>query len=220
MDPLPLSQLAKFAGEDISLGKEDPVVSRISTDSRTLQPGDLFVALRGDNFDAHRFVTMAKERGAVAAIVERVWTGKISSDFPLLRVRDTLAAYQRIAADYRRSLSLKVIAITGSNGKTTTKDFVAAALGHRFRVTKTEGNFNNHVGLPKTIFDAKSQDEIAVWEIGMNHPGEIAPLAEIAAPDVGVITNIGVAHLEFMGSRDAIALEKGALAEAVGSEVR
>jgi UDP-N-acetylmuramoyl-tripeptide--D-alanyl-D-alanine ligase len=218
MDPLTLSQIAKFAGAEVSLGAADLTVTRISTDSRTLQPGDLFVALRGDNFDGHRFVTMAKERGAVAAIVERVWTGKIPSDFPLLRVRNTLAAYQKIAADYRQSLPLKVVAITGSNGKTTTKDFVAAALGHRFRVTKTEGNFNNHVGLPKTILDAKSQDEIAVWEIGMNHPGEIAPLARIAAPDVGVITNIGVAHLEFMGSREAIALEKGALAEAVGPQ--
>jgi UDP-N-acetylmuramoyl-tripeptide--D-alanyl-D-alanine ligase len=218
MEPLPLSQLARFAGEKISLGKQDPVVSRISTDSRTLQPGDLFVALRGDNFDGHRFVGMAQERGAAGAIVESEWTGKTSPAFPIIRAEDTLVAYQKIAAHYRQSLTLKVIAITGSNGKTTTKDFVAAALGHRFRVTKTEGNFNNHVGLPKTILDAKSQDEIAVWEIGMNHPGEIAPLARIAAPDVGVITNIGVAHLEFMGSREAIAQEKGALAEAVGPQ--
>ena len=217
MDALTLSRIAEFAEGDLSLGS-DASVSRISTDSRTLQPGDLFVALRGENFDGHRFVTMAKERGAVAAIVERVWTGKIPSDFPLLRVRDTLAAYQQIAAGYRQSLSLKVIAITGSNGKTTTKDFVAAALGHRFRVTKTEGNFNNHVGLPRTILDATSQDEIAVWEIGMNHPGEIAALAKIAAPDVGIITNIGVAHIEFMRSRDAIAQEKGALAEAIGPQ--
>ena len=218
MDQLTLSQIAKFASAEVSLGTADLTITRISTDSRTVQPGDLFVALRGENFDGHRFVTMAKERGAIGAIVERVWTGKIPSDFPLLRVRDTLAAYQEIAAGYRRSLSLKVIAITGSNGKTTTKDFVAAALGHRFRVTKTEGNFNNHVGLPKTILDAKLQDEIAVWEIGMNHPGEIAALAKIAAPEVGIITNIGVAHLEFMGSREAIAQEKGALAEAIGPQ--
>ncbi len=218
MDPLTLSQIAKFASADISLGKADALVTKMSTDSRTLQSGDLFIALRGENFDAHRFITMAKERGAIAAIVERDWTGKISADFPLLRVRGTLAAYQEIAAEYRRLLSLKVIAITGSNGKTTTKDFVAAALGHRFRVTKTEGNFNNHVGLPRTILEATSQDEIAVWEIGMNHPGEIAALAKIAAPDVGIITNIGVAHIEFMGSRDAIAQEKGALAEGIGPQ--
>jgi UDP-N-acetylmuramoyl-tripeptide--D-alanyl-D-alanine ligase len=111
-----------------------------------------------------------------------------------------------------------VVAITGSNGKTSTKDFTAAVLAHRFRVTKTEGNFNNHVGLPRTILEATSADEIGVWEIGMNHPGEIAALAKVAAPDVAIITNIGVAHIEFMGSREKIAEEKGALAEAVGTE--
>src|SRR4029077_13290288 len=106
----------------------------------------------------------------------------------------------------------------GSNGKTSTKDFTAAVLARRFRVTKTEGNFNNHVGLPRTILQATSGDEIAVWEIGMNHPGEIAALAKLAAPDVAIITNVGLAHIEFMGSREAIATEKGALAEAVGAE--
>jgi len=111
-----------------------------------------------------------------------------------------------------------VVAITGSNGKTSTKDFTAAVLARRFRVTKTEGNFNNHVGLPRTILEATSQDEVAVWEIGMNHPGEIAALARLAAPDVAIITNIGLAHIEFLGSRERIAEEKGALAEAVGAD--
>src|SRR5207248_646 len=137
-------------------------------------------------------------------------------NFALIRVPDTLIAYQTLAANYRASLPLKVIAITGSNGKTSTKDFVAATLAKKFRVTKTEGNFNNHVGLPQTMLAANRDDEIAVWEIGMNHPGEIAALAKLAAPDVAIITNIGVAHIEFMGSREAIAKEKGALAEAVG----
>jgi len=120
-----------------------------------------------------------------------------------------------LAANYRRSLALKVLAITGSNGKTSTKDFAASVLARRFRVTKTEGNFNNHVGVPRTILEATSEDEIAVWEIGMNHPGEIAALSKIAAPNAAIITNIGVAHLEFMGSREAIATEKAALAEAI-----
>ena len=217
MNSLPLSQIAKFADVDLSLGR-DGRITRISTDSRTLQRGDLFVALRGENFDGHKFVEQAAERGAVAALVDHTWKGAAPKDFPLIRVDDTLIAYQQIAARYRQSLPLKVIAITGSNGKTTTKDFVAAALGRRFRVTKTEGNFNNHVGLPKTILDATSEDQIGVWEIGMNHPGEIAALAKIAAPDVGIITNIGVAHIEFMGSREAIAQEKGALAEAIGPQ--
>jgi UDP-N-acetylmuramoyl-tripeptide--D-alanyl-D-alanine ligase len=142
----------------------------------------------------------------------------VPEPFALIRVADTLVGYQQIAANYRKMLGLKVIAITGSNGKTSTKDFVAAALGRRFRVTKTQGNFNNHVGLPRTILDATSEHEIAVWELGMNHPGEIAALAKIATPDVGIITNIGIAHIEFMGSQEAIAQEKGSLAEAIGPD--
>jgi UDP-N-acetylmuramoyl-tripeptide--D-alanyl-D-alanine ligase len=217
MDPLPLRQIAGYANGTISSGDPNTTITRISTDSRTLQPGDLFVPIRGENFDGHQFVEQAAERGASGALVEQSWSGNVREPFALVRVADTLIGYQQIAAGYRKSLSLKVIAITGSNGKTSTKDFVAAAFGRRFRVTKTQGNFNNHVGLPRTILDASSEDEIAVWELGMNHPGEIAALAAIAAPDAGIITNIGIAHIEFMGSREAIAQEKGALAEALGS---
>ena len=149
-------------------------------------------------------------------MVEQNWKGETPAGFALIRVLDTLAGYQTLAANYRQSLALKVIAITGSNGKTSTKDFVAATLARKFRVTKTEGNFNNHVGLPQTMLAANREDEIGVWEIGMNHPGEIAALAKLAAPDIAIITNVGLAHIEFMGSRAAIAAEKGALAEAVG----
>ncbi|HKP92338.1 MAG TPA: UDP-N-acetylmuramoyl-tripeptide--D-alanyl-D-alanine ligase, partial [Chthoniobacterales bacterium] len=215
MESLTLSQIAEFAGGSISAGDPRTTVSRVSTDSRTLQGGDLFVPLRGANFDGHKFVAQAAERGATGAMVEEKWKGDAPPGFALIRVADTLAGYQSLAANYRASLSLKVIAITGSNGKTSTKDFVAAALSKKFRVTKTEGNFNNHVGLPQTMLAAGREDQIAVWEIGMNHPGEIAPLAKLAAPDVAIITNIGIAHIEFMGSREAIAEEKGALAEAV-----
>ncbi|MGI9114350.1 MAG: UDP-N-acetylmuramoyl-tripeptide--D-alanyl-D-alanine ligase, partial [Chthoniobacterales bacterium] len=188
---------------------------RVSTDSRAIKPGDLFVALRGDNFDGHDFLEKAISAGAVAAMVEDWCDENIPPDFPLLSVRDTLVAYQHLAANYRKSLPLRVLAITGSNGKTSTKDFAAAILSRAFRVTKTEGNFNNHVGLPRTILEANRAHEIAVWELGMNHPGEIAALARIAASDAAIITNIGIAHIEFMGSREAIAREKGALAEAV-----
>ncbi|CAN5491669.1 UDP-N-acetylmuramoyl-tripeptide--D-alanyl-D-alanine ligase [soil metagenome] len=216
MDPHTLDQIAEFAGADWPAGRGGgPGITRISTDSRTIQPGALFVALRGDNFDGHQFVGQAMQRGAAGALVETKWTGKISPDFPLLRVRDTLAAYQQIAAHYRRSLGIKVVAITGSNGKTSTKDFTASVLAHRYRVTKTKGNLNNHVGLPRTMLEATAQDEIGVWEIGMNHPGEIAPLAQLARPDVAIITNIGAAHLEFMQTRAAIAQEKGDLVAAV-----
>ena len=215
MDPLSLQQVAEFAQGSIAADDVTLIISKVSTDSRTLKAGDLFVPLRGENFDGHRFVEQAAERGAAGALVEESWIGSTPKNFALIRVPDTLVAYQSLAASYRRSLSLKVIAITGSNGKTSTKDFVAAILSRGFRVTKTEGNFNNHVGLPQTMLTATSSDQIAVWEIGMNHPGEIAALAKLAAPDAAIITNVGVAHIEFMGSREAIAAEKGTLAEAV-----
>ena len=218
MDPLSIAQIAELAGGTIAAGNRDATVSRVSTDSRTLQAGDLFVPLRGENFDGHKFIQQAAERGAVGAMVEEKWNGNAPAGFALIRVADTLLGYQTLAANYRAALPLKVIAITGSNGKTSTKDFVAATLARKFRVTKTAGNFNNHVGLPQTMLAASRDDEIAVWEIGMNHPGEIAALAKLAAPDIAIITNVGIAHIEFMGSREAIAGEKGALAEAVAAD--
>src|SRR6185312_3046210 len=218
MNPLPLSQIAQWAGASLSSGDGTVVIDKVSTDSRTIKRGELFVALRGENFDGHNFVEAIAIAGAAAAMVDFDWKGSVPENLALIRAKDTLQAYQQLAANYRKSLTLRVVAITGSNGKTSTKDFAAAVLARRFRVTKTQGNFNNHVGLPQTILEATSGDEVAVWEIGMNHPGEVAVLASIAAPDVGIITNVGVAHIEFMGSRERIAEEKGALAEAVGSE--
>jgi UDP-N-acetylmuramoyl-tripeptide--D-alanyl-D-alanine ligase len=218
MNRFSISQIAELAGASVSSGDGNISVARISTDSRTVKRGELFVALRGENFDGHKFVEAAAKAGAAGAIVETSWKGRASKSFAILRVPDTLRAYQNLAANYRKSLPLKVLAITGSNGKTSTKDFAAAVLGRRFKVTKTEGNFNNHVGLPRTMLEATSEDEVAVWEIGMNHPGEIGTLAKIAAPDIALITNIGVAHIEFMGSREAIAKEKGALADVIGPQ--
>jgi len=215
MNPLRVSQIAQFAGATLSASDGTVVVNKVSTDSRTIKAGELFVALRGENFEGHDFVEASAKAGATGALVDLNWAGSVPDNFALLRATDTLQAYQMLAANYRRSLALKVLAITGSNGKTSTKDFAASVLARKFRVTKTEGNFNNHVGLPRTILEATSGDEIAVWELGMNHPGEIAALAKIAAPDAAIITNIGVAHIEFMGSREAIAAEKGALAEAI-----
>ena len=218
MNPATISFIAEFAGAKLESGDGTIVVQQVSTDSRTLKPGELFVALRGEHFDGHKFIEAVAKSGAAGAVVDRDWKGKLPESFAILRVDDTLRAYQDLAANYRKSLPIKVLAITGSNGKTSTKDFAAAVLSRRFRVTKTEGNFNNHVGLPRTILEATSSDEAGVWEIGMNHPGEVAGLAKIAAPDAAIITNVGVAHIEFMGSREAIAREKGALAEAIGPE--
>ncbi len=218
MNRLSIFQIAEFAGASVSAGDGHISIDKISTDSRTLKRGELFVALRGENFDGHKFVAAADKAGAAGVIVDLGWSGKASEGVAIIRVEDTLQAYQNLAANYRKSLPLRVLAITGSNGKTSTKDFAAAVLGRRFHVTKTEANFNNHVGLPRTMLEATSQDEVAVWEIGMNHPGEVATLAKLAAPDAAIITNIGIAHIEFMGSRDAIAVEKGALAEAIGPQ--
>ena len=215
MNPLTLSQIAYFAGISLSSGDGTVVINKVSTDSRTIKPGEVFVALRGENFDGHDFVETVAKSGATGALVDANWNGNVPNNFVLLRAADPLQAYQALAANYRKSLTLKVLAITGSNGKTSTKDFAASVLARKFRVTKTEGNFNNHVGLPRTILEATSDDEVGVWEIGMNHPGEIAALSKIAAPDAAIITNVGAAHIEFMGSREAIAREKGALAEAV-----
>src|SRR6267143_2307539 len=217
MNKLSIFQIAEFASASVSGGDGNVSIDKVSTDSRTLKRGELFVALRGENFDGHKFVEAAVKTGAAGAIIDLGWKGKVPDNFTVIRVEDTLQAYQTVAANYRKSLPLRVLAITGSNGKTSTKDFAAAVLGRRFRVTKTQGNFNNHVGLPRTMLEATSQDEVAVWEIGMNHPGEVAALAKIAAPDAALITNIGIAHIEFMGSREVIAREKGALAEAVNA---
>ena len=214
MDPTNLSTIAKWAGGELLHGDPALLVTHICTDSRAVKAGDLFLALRGENFDGHEFVKTAVKLGAAGVIVEKMAEG-LPENFAVIEVKDTLVALQQIAAGYRKSLPLKAVVITGSNGKTSTKDFAAAVLGERFQVLKTEGNFNNHIGLPLTILRARASDDIGVFEIGMNHPGEIAPLAKIARPDVGIITNVGVAHIEFMGSRDAIAQEKGMLAEAL-----
>ena len=217
MNPLSILQISELAGAKVEQGDGEVSVERMSTDSRTIKKGELFVALRGENFDGHKFIEDVAKSGAAGAIVDLKWKGNVPARFAIIRAEDTLLAYQTLAANYRRSLAIKVLAITGSNGKTSTKDFSASVLGRKFRVTKTQGNFNNHVGLPRTILEATSQDEVGVWEIGMNHPGEVAPLAKIAAPDAAIITNVGVAHIEFMGTREAIAQEKGALAEAVNA---
>jgi UDP-N-acetylmuramoyl-tripeptide--D-alanyl-D-alanine ligase len=215
MDALSLRQIAEFAGAEIQRGKAETMIERVSTDSRTVKADELFVALRGEKFDAHTFLEQVGKAGAAGAIVSQEPPPDLPENFAILRASDTLLAYQNLAANYRKTLPLKVLGITGSNGKTSTKDFAASILGRAFRVTKTEGNFNNHVGLPRTVLEANRDDQFAVWELGMNHPGEIAALARIASAEAAIITNIGIAHIEFMGSRQAIAQEKAALAEAI-----
>lgn len=217
MDPVPLGTLKRWCDGALLSGNPEQIAAAICSDSRALKPGDLFFALRGERFDGHAFVEEAARRGALGAVVEGE-VGAVPEGFALLRVKDVLVALQQISGHYRQTLPLKVVAITGSNGKTSTKDLTAAILRERFRCVKTAGNLNNHIGVPLTLLQASAKDEVGVFEIGMSHPGEIAPLAALARPDVAVITNIGVAHIEYMGSREAIALEKGALAEALPTE--
>lgn len=213
MNPTPLETIAKWIGVDAPAGASTPI-SHVSTDSRALTAGDLFIALRGPNFDAHDFIPAAAAQGAAAAIVDKNWAGT-TGVLPLIRVPDTLTALQTLASAYRKTLSPEVVAITGSNGKTTTKDFTAAVLNVLGHTHKTAGNLNNHIGVPLTLLGLDSSHRAAVVEIGMNHAGEILPLARIAAPRVAIITNIGMAHIENLGSIEAIAAEKGSLLEAL-----
>jgi UDP-N-acetylmuramoyl-tripeptide--D-alanyl-D-alanine ligase len=174
-------------------------VSGYSIDSRTVAPGELFFAVRGDRLDGHDFVVAALERGAVAAVVSRARVASLPDAAlaaPLLIAEDPLIGLQALATQVRRQWGRRVVAITGSAGKTTTKEAVAAALGAKFNVLKSRGNLNNGFGLPLQLLRLEPEHEIAVVEMGMNHAGEIAALARIAAPDWGVITNVGTAHIE------------------------
>ncbi len=185
------------------------VLSSVSIDTRTIQPGSLYVALKGERFDGHTFLKDAERAGAAACLVE-----KPCSDIfiPQIVVPDTLKGLQEIAKNYRKKTGIPVIGVTGSNGKTITKNFIASILQKKFSVASTKGNLNNHIGLPLSILSIKPSDEIAVFEFGMNHPGEIKALVEICQPTAAVITNIGVAHIENFHSKEAIAKEKASIA--------
>ena len=215
MKPLSSQQIADILGVPVAAGRGDVIVSGgVSTDTRRLPPGSAFVALRGENFDGDVFAPAALAAGAVLAIVQR-WEGEPPADTTVIVVADTLSAIQRLAHWWRSQMDIPVVGITGSNGKTSTKDFTAAVLSKRFNVSATKGNLNNHIGVPLTVLSTTMEHTAAVWEMGMNHAGEIAPLCEIARPKYGIITNIGTAHIEFLGSREAIANEKGTLARAL-----
>jgi UDP-N-acetylmuramoyl-tripeptide--D-alanyl-D-alanine ligase len=219
-----LGWVASVVGASRQTAGTDAVVGDVVTDSRTLQPGDLFVALRGPRFDGHVFVAEVLARGAAGAIVERGFAGSDSLRqgydlrTRLIEVDDTLEALQRLAQAVRRSVATRVIAITGSAGKTTTKEAIAALLAVRFRVVKNKGNLNNHIGLPLSLMQLRSAPDVAVMELGMNHAGEISRLVEIAMPDVRVWTNVGDAHLGFFASADAIADAKAEILERAGKE--
>lgn len=188
----------------------------ISTDTRTLKAGDLFVALKGPNFDGHQYISQAFEKGAVAALVSdprKIWI--TPQDRGIIQVNDTLSALGDLSALWRGKFSATVIGISGSNGKTTTKEMLAAILGQEGLTLKNPGNLNNAIGLPLSLFSLNEDHRFAVMEMGMNHLGEIARLCQIARPSIGLLTNIGPAHLEGLGSLAMIAKAKGELFEAL-----
>lgn len=180
----------------------------ITTDSRSVRPGELFVALSGGNFDGHDYCGKAIEAGAAGIVISKA-VADVPEEVAVFKVADTLLAFQQIARAYRRSFSdLKVFAVTGSNGKTSTKDLLAACLGAKYKVVKTQGNFNNEIGLPMTLLSIAPGTDMAVVEMGMRGLGQIAELCDIAEPDSGLITNVGETHMELLGSMENIATAK------------
>ena len=209
---LTLRQMAALLGAPV-VGKIPATLARrritIGTDSRAMKPGTVFWALRGENFDGHAFVEQAFQTGGEAAVVEKEWLDQRGRPARVyIPVGNTQEALTALASSYAARFRIPKVAITGSNGKTTTKEMIAAVLRRAGKVLATEGNFNNHVGLPLTLFGLRSQHRYAVLEMGMSNPGEIAALSRTARPGLAVVTNIGLAHLETMGSREAIRDEK------------
>lgn len=215
MDPRSFQEIAEMAGGKLH-GPPTGEVTSVVADSRSIRPGEFFVALQGDRFDGHSFLPAVKVAGAAGALVSDV--NDDLSGFTQVEVPDTLVGLQRLAQAYRKELRLKAVGVTGSSGKTSTKEMIAAVLGEKLSVIRTVGNFNNHIGLPLTVLWASGADDVGVFEMGMNHAGELQPLCEIARPDAAVITNVGTAHIGHLGSREAIAAEKSVLAESVPPE--
>ena len=200
MKELTLRKIAEACHGTVAPEAETVTVTGVQSDSRRVRPGDLFVAIKGEKADGHDFVAMAASLGAKAALVAR----PVEAPIPTILVADTIRAYGDLAAAYREHAGITVIGITGSVGKTTTKEMTACLLARSFHTARTEGNHNNNLGLPMTILDMPDDTEVAVLEMGMNHFGEMAYLTSIARPDIAIITNIGTMHIEHLGTREGI----------------
>jgi UDP-N-acetylmuramoyl-tripeptide--D-alanyl-D-alanine ligase len=217
-----LGDIAACLGTLLPHHQPDTFVSGISTDSRTLEPGSLFVPLVGDRFDGHNYVRKAIEEHGAASIV---WgrdevPGWLASNtkVAVFRVSDTLKAYQSLGLYWKNLCDVKCVAVTGSVGKTTTKEFLAHFLSTRFKVHKSQANFNNDIGVPKTLLQLQPEHQVVIVEMGMRGRGEIARLVKSSEPDVGIITAIGTSHLELLGSRENIARAKGELVEGLSAD--
>jgi len=217
-----ISDVLEATGGRLISGDDTTRFEGISTDSRTIGAGELFVAISGQSYDGHRFVGDAFDRGAAGVVVSEAHVATKSPDAGKGRCRvataDTLKALGDLAAFRRRRSKVSVVAITGTNGKTTTKEMTAAVLDQAFSVLRTAGNFNNLIGLPLTLFRLREDHEWAVVELAMNHPGEIGRLAQICEPQVGVITNVEAGHLEGVKNIEGVMKAKGELLEALGED--
>ena len=193
---------------------------RVNTDSRSAQAGDLFIALSGERFDGHHFVGEVAKKGVAAVVVERGRKVDPLPTWAVVQVENTRKAFGQIAARYRKDFSVPVIAVGGSNGKTSTKELIAAVLRQKFATLWSEASFNNDVGVPATLLRLDKSHQAAVLEVGTNHPGELAPLLQMIQPNLGVITNIGREHLEFFGDLKGVVAEEGTLAEILPADGR
>jgi UDP-N-acetylmuramoyl-tripeptide--D-alanyl-D-alanine ligase len=213
MKPISLERAAAMAEGLLLRGEPTLTVGSVHFDTRQIQPGALFVAIRGSARDGHDFLLQAAESGACGAIVsdEAKIPPQLPQSFGLILVNNTLRAFQKLAAAYRRTFAFPFVAVTGSNGKTTTKDIIAHVLEQKLSVYKTFKNLNNHLGVPYSLLQLEDRHQAAVLELGMNHAGEIDLLASLVKPQISVITHIGDAHIEYFGSRDKIALAKAEL---------
>ncbi|MCL5278932.1 MAG: UDP-N-acetylmuramoyl-tripeptide--D-alanyl-D-alanine ligase [Planctomycetes bacterium] len=213
MRTLSISEVARIVGAEPTAGIETSATG-VSTDTRTIQKGDCFFAIAGESFDGHNYVHHAFAKGAACAVVERA----VEGTGPILTVPSTIQALGDLARAYRRTNGFKVVALTGSVGKTTTRQIVHHVLSQHFRVHQAQKSFNNNIGLPLTLLGAEPQTQIVVAELGANHPGEIAPLTRIAQPDVALVTNAHPAHLAGFGDLATIVREKLSIAEGLSSE--
>src|SRR3989338_5923142 len=213
---LTIDEILKATDGTLAGGEKKTVVRSVSTDTRKLKAGDFYVALIGPRFDGHNFISGAISKGACGVLVSRDIGASVAASRPVIRVPDTQKALGDIAKYWRSRFDIPVVAITGSCGKTTTKDLLSAVLSQKGQGLKTEGNLNNLIGLPMTVFGLSASHRHAVLEMGMNAFGEIARLTEIARPIIGLITNVGHAHLEGVGDLSGVALAKGELFEGLG----
>lgn len=197
MEVLTAQEIAVAVGGSVN---RDAQINSIYIDSRKVEKGSLFVAIKGDNFDGHDFIDMAIKNGANAVLSSK----DIECEVPLIKVEDTSKAFLNLAGYYRSKFDIPIISLTGSVGKTTTKEMIYEVMLSEFKTMKTQGNLNNEIGLPKTIFNLDRSIEVAVIEMGMNHAGEIERLSKAARPTIGVITNVGVSHIENLGTRENI----------------